>query len=121
MAAAVAQPAASRETELAETFPAHVVCEWIGNSQRVAAKHYLSVTADHFRKAGVEDASESKGPAEAVQKAVQYAAAEPRNETQGSGKACPVNDATPAGSEGLRRGAAPDENDSEPQGGPDWT
>jgi hypothetical protein len=32
---------ATRETELADTFPVHVVCEWIGNSQRIAAKHYL--------------------------------------------------------------------------------
>ena len=43
---------ASRETELAETFPLHVVCEWIGNSARVAAKHYLQVTeADYGRAA----------------------------------------------------------------------
>lgn len=31
----------TRETELAETFPMHVVCAWLGNSQPVAAKHYL--------------------------------------------------------------------------------
>ena len=29
----------------------HVVCAWIGNSQKVAAKHYLQVTDDHFEKA----------------------------------------------------------------------
>jgi hypothetical protein len=29
----------------------HVVCAWIGNSQAVAAKHYLQVTDDHFSKA----------------------------------------------------------------------
>jgi hypothetical protein len=33
-----------RETELAESFPMHVVCEWIGNSAAIAAKHYLQVT-----------------------------------------------------------------------------
>ena len=38
----------TRETELAEVFPIHVVCEWIGNSQAVATKHYLQVTEDHF-------------------------------------------------------------------------
>lgn len=38
----------TRETELAETFPMHVVCAWIGNSQAVAAKHYLQVTDSHF-------------------------------------------------------------------------
>lgn len=41
----------TRETELAERFPIHVVCEWIGNSQAVAAKHYLQVTADHYAQA----------------------------------------------------------------------
>ena len=36
---------------LAEDFPIHVVCRWIGNSQPVAAKHYLQLTDDHFSKA----------------------------------------------------------------------
>jgi integrase len=43
---------ASRETELAATFPQHVVCEWIGNSARVAAKHYLRVTDADYERAG---------------------------------------------------------------------
>ena len=42
---------ASRETELAEDFPIHVVCEWMGNSQPVALKHYLQVTDDHYAEA----------------------------------------------------------------------
>jgi len=41
----------TRETELAERFPIHVVCAWIGNSQAVAAKHYLQVTDEHYRSA----------------------------------------------------------------------
>ncbi|MBN2024614.1 MAG: site-specific integrase, partial [Pirellulales bacterium] len=41
----------TRQTELAETYPMHVVCEWIGNSQAVAAKHYLQVTDEHFAHA----------------------------------------------------------------------
>ncbi|MHC4563392.1 MAG: tyrosine-type recombinase/integrase [Planctomycetota bacterium] len=41
----------TRETELAEDNPMHVVCKWIGNSQPVAAKHYLQVTDYHFQKA----------------------------------------------------------------------
>ncbi len=41
----------SRQTELAESFPSHVVCEWIGNSEEVARKHYLQVTDDHFARA----------------------------------------------------------------------
>jgi integrase len=42
---------ATRETELAETYPIHVVCAWIGNSQQVAAKHYLQVTDEHYKQA----------------------------------------------------------------------
>ncbi len=42
---------ATRETELAESFPIHVVCEWIGNSAAIAAKHYLQVTDDHYQQA----------------------------------------------------------------------
>ena len=42
---------ATRQTELAETFPAHVVCDWLGNSQAVAARHYLQVTDEHFAEA----------------------------------------------------------------------
>ena len=38
----------SRETELMEHFPAHVVVAWLGNSEAVARKHYLQVTEDHF-------------------------------------------------------------------------
>ncbi len=41
----------SRETELAEQFPLHVVCAWMGNSRPVATKHYLQVTDAHFAKA----------------------------------------------------------------------
>ncbi len=42
---------ATRQTELEETFPSHVVCAWIGNSEQVARKHYLRVNDDHFAKA----------------------------------------------------------------------
>ena len=41
----------TRETELANDFPMHVVTKWIGNSVAVAQKHYLQVTDDHFTKA----------------------------------------------------------------------
>jgi len=56
---------ASRQTELEETFPTHVVCKWMGNSPKVAQKHYLQVTDSHFEKA--------------VQNPVQQAAEMPRN------------------------------------------
>jgi len=41
----------TRQTELEEQFPSHVVCAWIGNSQAVAAKHYLQVTEEHDQRA----------------------------------------------------------------------
>jgi hypothetical protein len=31
---------ASRETELAAVYPMHVVCAWIGNTERIAAKDF---------------------------------------------------------------------------------
>jgi integrase len=42
---------ATRETELAEKYPIHVVCAWIGNTPSVANKHYLQVTDEHFQQA----------------------------------------------------------------------
>jgi integrase len=41
----------SRETELMDDFPIHVVCAWMGNTPKVAAKHYLQVTGEHFDRA----------------------------------------------------------------------
>jgi len=49
---------ASRETELSEHFPIHVVCAWIGNSTAIAAKHYLQVRDSDFERAA-ESAAES--------------------------------------------------------------
>ncbi len=57
----------TRETELAEIYPLHVVCAWIGNSQIVAAKHYLQVTDEHFQRAvGNPDAMQNAMPQAAV-------------------------------------------------------
>lgn len=42
---------ASHQTELTEQFPAHIVSAWLGNSERVAAQHYLQVLDSHFQKA----------------------------------------------------------------------
>jgi integrase len=44
---------ASRETELAEHWPEHVACAWIGNSRAVARKHYLQITEEHFEQAAI--------------------------------------------------------------------
>ncbi len=50
---------ASRETELAERFPSHVVCDWLGNSEDIARKHYYQTTDDHFARA-VEPTTDAK-------------------------------------------------------------
>lgn len=42
---------ASRESELAAEYPIHVVCEWIGNTPKVAKKHYLKVMQAEMEKA----------------------------------------------------------------------
>lgn len=65
----------TRETELAETYPEHVVCAWIGNSVPVARKHYLQVTNEHFELA-------AKRRTEAVQNPVQQAAGSDCTEVQ---------------------------------------
>ena len=44
----------TRETELAETFPLQAVTAWIGNSQLVAAKHYLQLRDEHFDRTSSE-------------------------------------------------------------------
>jgi hypothetical protein len=62
----------TRQTELSELFPSHVVCGWLGNSRVVAEKHYLQTTEEHFAKA-IE---------EAVQNPVQQPAASVRNTPQ---------------------------------------
>lgn len=41
----------SCQTDLAEEFPLHVVCAWLGNSEQVARDHYLQVTEEHFARA----------------------------------------------------------------------
>ena len=41
----------SAETDLTDRFPGHVVCEWIGNSEKVAREPYLHVKNQHFEAA----------------------------------------------------------------------
>jgi integrase len=85
---------ASRETELAAEYPLHVVCEWIGNSARVASAHYLQITDQDYKKASAGGAisgaviGETKETSAGllVQKPVQHAAAMSRNSAAESKK-----------------------------------
>lgn len=65
---------ASRETELEETYPSHVVCAWLGNSPDVARKHYLQVRDSDFERAAADPAAEK-----AAQNPAQHTAADARN------------------------------------------
>jgi hypothetical protein len=67
----------------------HVVCKWIGNSQPVAAEHYLQLTDEHFERA-------IAGPAAEGAQAAQNAAQKPPEEDGNGEKA-----ALPAKTEGA--------------------
>ena len=102
----------TRETELAEQFPLHVVCQWIGNSEAVAAKHYLQVTEDQFRAAvGGGGSNQTAG---ALQKLTQQEAAGERTESPSEKPAELEGDDKSLSGESLQKDAAPCEN-TEPQ------
>lgn len=65
---------ASRQTELAATFPLHTVCAWIGNTKAIAAGHYLQVTD--------ADWSRATASGEAATKAATKAATEPATDAR---------------------------------------
>ncbi len=47
---------ASRETELAQEYPVHVVTAWLGNTPKIALKHYLMTTDADFQRAAQNQA-----------------------------------------------------------------
>ena len=69
----------TRETELVEQYPMHVVCKWIGNSQPVATEHYLQLTDEHFDRAVRGDNGAHE---EAAQNAAQKMHETARNDSQ---------------------------------------
>jgi len=48
----------TRQTELAQTRPIHVVCAYMGNSRAVALEHYLQVTEDDYRQDAAQNAAQ---------------------------------------------------------------
>ena len=70
---------ASRETELANEYPIHVVTTWLGNTPRIAMKHYLQVTDTDFERASRGGA---KSGAQVAQKAAQQVHAASRTPSQ---------------------------------------
>jgi hypothetical protein len=69
----------SLETELAQNHPVHVVAQWLGNTPKIAAAHYLQVRDCDFDRAL---AGGAKSGAVGAQKAAQQADAENGDESQ---------------------------------------
>lgn len=72
----------SRETELAKEYPLHVVTSWMGNTPRIAMKHYLMTTdADFDRAAASTSECSAESGAQMAQNAAQQAHAEIRDDS----------------------------------------
>jgi len=54
----------TRETELANEYPLHVVTYWIGNTARIAAKHYLQISDSMYQQAAQNAAHEAQKQAQ---------------------------------------------------------
>lgn len=93
----------TRETELAESFPLHVVCQWIGNSQTIAQQHYLQVTDEHFAKASEALHNPVQQPAEMSRNRQQVSIIPPLNnaEQQAAASTCDYLPFVQVGAEGL--------------------
>ena len=74
---------ASRETELAREYPIHVVTNWMGNTPKVALKHYLQVTDSDFELA---KGSSAESNASLAQNPTQHMRAPDRNKQQRASK-----------------------------------
>ena len=73
-----------------------MVCDWIGNTEAIASKHYLQVTEDHFAKA--------------VRNPVQQPAVLPRTGPQATSvedEKTPVLQGNASGRDHLRDGQVP--------------
>lgn len=77
---------ASRQTELAATFPLHTVCAWIGNTKAIAAGHYLQVTDADWTRAVGEQKSGAKSGAPTTQNAAQHPTASDCTDSPDSSK-----------------------------------
>ena len=62
---------ASRATELAAEYPAHVAAAWLGHSTLVAQKHYWQVTDADFERATMPRTTDAESDARAAEKTTQ--------------------------------------------------
>lgn len=64
----------TRETELAERWPIHLVCKWMGNTRAVAQEHYLQVRDSDFDQAAQAIPESRRADARLTQSCVATAA-----------------------------------------------
>jgi hypothetical protein len=77
----------SRETELARDFPLHVVTAWLGNTLKIAMRHYLLTTEADFERATTKKTK----PELAVQIPVQQDDKRRCNASQSSCEKCEIS------------------------------
>ena len=99
---------ASRQTELATSYPLHTVCAWIGNTKAIASGHYLQVTdADWKRAVGGDSQKAATNPATQVRPSVTNAAQaessdyEKHRDLRGFGRECAPVESRKVGRGGL--------------------
>jgi len=76
---------ASRETELATKYPLHIATAWIGNTARIAERHYLQVPDSFYERAvrlPNETEKAAQNTAHLAQNTAQHHAARSRKEPQ---------------------------------------
>ena len=80
----------SRETELLEMFPVHVVAQWMGHDAKVCLKHYAQTTEDHFDRAAASEKAAHQGRRIQAQQLAAGSGGEShlRNTTRESGGLC---------------------------------
>ncbi len=93
---------ASRATELATEFPAHVATAWCGHSKEIAEKHYWTVTEKDFEKALGEEKGNAKSNAPTPENATQKATMQP----SATIRDVPTSDLQPFQDEEVRRQVA---------------
>jgi integrase len=74
----------SRETELAETYPLHVVTYWIGNTARIAERHYLQVPDAMYEQAAQNRAHVMHETQKEAQQPIAMLCTQPHEDSQES-------------------------------------
>jgi integrase len=93
----------TRETELAREHPIHVVCSWIGNTNKVAMEHYLQVTDEDYARAAAGSVAPETKPVAAT-----VSSDGPKSGPASAGKRRPERNAVPSPTAATVEKAGPD-------------